>query len=972
LLQELNQLRQQAGSPSLVNLATHAALAGKAVSKSTFGNLLNGKDTRLATVEAFVLACARYASTRRPPISLPPDEINLDVWGDRYAAAHPRPVPVHGSHGGKDGSVGLAEAALKDGLGRYYDGDFEAAASCYEAAVELAIKARDAQLEARAHSRAARVLVEMLMQPQHHSDRERRTVRSRADEHLDHAERLGANDADLAVERALTSALGDDPAESLRLALRALEITRQEGHEKFRVNAVVACVQAYWRLGEPDKATALAADVAEALRTHSDDETQIVLNALWLRNKCKAGQATGSDVAEFCQLVRAAMDTRAREPELPAPRTALIVGEVADEFNRAGALPEVLTLRELICELAGSSSMACVGAVQVAELAAEIGDVTRAHSYLDRAAVSMEEARIRAVPGTTDDGPGWVTLRVLVLRARGCVLLRLAIRTTDPDEAVSRLRDGEAALDEAITFATEHHAAFEGNVDDFITDMRWWLARAKSDLNRPDEAAEQFHLVRTAPTMRYPGFVAEVGMRAWFYEAVSLLHNGQPEAAGKTISQLLADDRVSDDITRQAGPFARYVKNGVLPNRHWLDSPEAQAIATLVRSQGLRRTVAAQLAPLVSWWQEWQDDVGGGPQSELLDFWGRGGFARIAAAVRAAPHEAITVDARTLEEIRQWARILCPMFDTVIVKWKGELSSGMVMAPLREDYGGPESFGGHGYQVAAGLIIRDKWAPAMSWANPLPREVTTLLATEALPLMSSGRLVLLPAPLVGCTQSSVGWTDHLLLGGLLGGVVNVIADVDQPPTKTSQQVLDLTSHRLPYIADIGLRDLAAGLDETTAYAGPLRGLLEESLQSVALKEEEWISIRKMKRDFQDACQQLRSGLKRVSQVGGWPIAETTATVSAGSIGAPVPRLDAGEPVTDLLRAITSQQRELAPWIPYWRLHERGGHLDWSRPLDNPSKENPAPRPEFPSRVQSWLSPGTGGWTCPTVRSLEPA
>lgn len=208
--------------------------------------------------------------------------------------------------------------------------------------------------------------------------------------------------------------------------------------------------------------------------------------------------------------------------------------------------------------------------------------------------------------------------------------------------------------------------------------------------------------------------------------------------------------------------------------------------------------------------------------------------------------------------------------------------------------------------------------------------------------------------------------------GYLGGVANVITDIDQLPTQSSQHVLDLARHSLPYMADIGLQDLAAVLDETDEWVRPLRSLLDRSLQSDALKTENWLSIKALEGDIQDACHQLRTGHTRVGQAGGWHVADTTATVSAGSIGAAVPRLDADEPVTDLLRAITSQQRELAPWIPYWRLHERGGHLDWSRPLDNPSKENPAPRPEIPSRVQSWLSPGNGGWTCPTVRSLEPA
>ncbi|MCA1676460.1 MAG: hypothetical protein LC799_31240 [Actinobacteria bacterium] len=94
---ELRRLRQQAGKPSLINVQEHAELEGHEVSKSAFGNLLNGRGKpRWHTVEAFVAGCEHYAATRRPPLQLPPELVDLSGWRARYDADYPdtaaRPV----------------------------------------------------------------------------------------------------------------------------------------------------------------------------------------------------------------------------------------------------------------------------------------------------------------------------------------------------------------------------------------------------------------------------------------------------------------------------------------------------------------------------------------------------------------------------------------------------------------------------------------------------------------------------------------------------------------------------------------------------------------------------------------------------------------------------------------------------------------------------------------------------------------
>ena len=98
------------------------------------------------------------------------------------------------------------------------------------------------------------------------------------------------------------------------------------------------------------------------------------------------------------------------------------------------------------------------------------------------------------------------------------------------------------------------------------------------------------------------------------------------------------------------------------------------------------------------------------------------------------------------------------------------------------------------------------------------------------------------------------------------------------------------------------------------------------------------------------------------------IADATGGFSAGEQGDTPP---AQESITALLQSVSSIRRDLSPWIPYLRLQDYGGHLNWTCPLDNTS-EPPDPMtlaslgtgkgPE----LHTWLYPGTGGWNIPTA------
>jgi hypothetical protein len=181
---------------------------------------------------------------------------------------------------------------------------------------------------------------------------------------------------------------------------------------------------------------------------------------------------------------------------------------------------------------------------------------------------------------------------------------------------------------------------------------------------------------------------------------------------------------------------------------------------------------------------------------------------------------------------------------------------------------------------------------------------------------------------------------------------------------------------LPFIDNISMGDLATVLDDAERWTGPLRRQVMKVLASGDLNHERWASIASLEQEIQDACRELTEGLAEV--VGGrdWHVSYMDASLAAGSRGPS--HAPARESITGLLQSVASSNRELAPWIPYWRLRDRGGFLNWTCPLDNQSTppdrgamaQMAAMGGQKPAELHSWLYPGTPGWGISTAYRVE--
>lgn len=848
-----------------------------------------------------------------------------------------------------------AQGRLDQALKQNEEWAFEDAGRLNEEAAELAAKAGDRTLEERARRRAIRAWHDHI----HFSCREleevERTV-PRIAAQLAAAE-TALDTASLAYERARLTLVGGDTATALEEAKTAADLCEDKTNLQW-VDCLMLLLGLYERLGKYEEAVALANDV-EAVRAHvSEPEPCLMVEALWLDVLRGAKRATEADVRTF---VARAREQMAAHKSDDFRRLTTVLGGITNRFSQDGASAEVFVLGELGLDLAErrqSHATAASIAQQLAEVAAYRGEMEKVHLYLGKADTWAEKVR------AASDG-NWPTVQAMGLFARGRAFFWLAER--DRSTARGLLEDAYAALDKAERVAMDRQAVVRGDLEIFLADLRWWRGRTAEALGRIDEAARLFREVHSDAAMVHPRFAAEVGSEARVAEAGMLCLMGRVDESLQRVEAVLGDTRTGPAARAHATELREMLVERVKPLLEWLTSPDAQRIAEDATRRSVRESVAEQQRLLIGWWTAWgePEPSESNPQSVFLDMWGRGGFMRVAAAIRAKPHVAVAVDARSVEEIRRWARVLCPLFETVIVKWKGELGAGMVLAPAFLDLGEGD-FGLHGYSLCLGSTLERRgkeWTVGMGWANLLPKEVGVFLAGEACGLIGAGRLLVLPAPLVGCTQSAVGWTDHMLLEAFLGGVVNVVG---AGPLPSAQRVLDLSRASVPYIDGVSMGDLGLVLNDTEEWLRPLRALLFRSLQGDDLRRERWQAIAALENDIQDACRELRERLGDVARTRNWTIMESDASVAAASCGG-----DQGgrEPITDLLRACTTARRDLAPWIPYWRLQGMGGRLDWTCPLDNLS--TPPHEPRGAREIHTWLYPGTGGWLIPTV-ARQPA
>ncbi len=796
------------------------------------------------------------------------------------------------------------------------------------------------------------------------SETEGRKLTARIASHIAELELLELPAADMALERALLARLEAKPEEALRYA-QAAELETDD--PETLADALLAQLQANWQKGSPERGLDLR-DRIEAVESRlRRGDPKLVLKASWLRTLLRAGKCSAGDVQGFVDLVRGLVANL----QVPPTRAVILIDEVVRDFGRANDLEGALVLLKLALEAtttAQDAPRAATISLQIAEISAELGEAAETKKHLGIADSWMDRLK-------SHDATEWISRKALALVTSGSVEGRLARKLEASDAAASRrhLRTAYEKLKEARAFSEAHEAELTGDFGGFHADLCLRLGEVTDALGRRLEAAGYFRRARSAQIMSDDRFRG-LGVRAWAREADALLFGGKPTEARAALVEFAGTERVPESARAEARSNIRWLDNHITPVVEWFDSDAASQLRRKVMRDGLRPVIADQLRPLTEWFQAFpKGEDGRHAYSEFLDIWGRGGFSRVVAAVRADPLNAISVDATSADEIAKMARTFCPLYETVIVNWKGLLHPALGIVPMPDELGPPGAFGGQGYtRTSDTLVGKEGYHVAVGWANYLPREIAEFLATDALALLRSGRLVVFPAPLVGCTQTSVGWTDNLLADALLGGVVKTAAlgPNEKPEGRPlpADRVFDLGTAGIPFIDNVPLGDLESVLEDSAAWLSPLRRLLRSSIGSGDLRSERWDGLGSYFSEIREACRHLEErwiALTASPAGAGWHLDAASTAFSAALREEERPGSD---DITDVLRSIASAEPESSPWIPFWRLQRAGGDLNWMGALDNrstPPDEKAQLQGIQGGLAQGWLFPGDGG---PGVRT----
>lgn len=292
------------------------------------------------------------------------------------------------------------------------------------------------------------------------------------------------------------------------------------------------------------------------------------------------------------------------------------------------------------------------------------------------------------------------------------------------------------------------------------------LAHKLKVIGRVEEACEAFETAaRIGKECNAPGeFLFDV-IAPWCESEMLLGHWEKAEAMLEELGTLPRPEHFIDDAIEGI----KQQLDGSKELRRRIE--EIRRMVPTESSPTLTEANAAAVKPLLNWWQEVtvrkpaksMDDRG---LNILYDYWGSGGAVEVMANLRrfAPDHFSPFVEVRSLADIRRAVRMFSLFSDTVVLLWKGPIQTGRVFSVFPFDH----VKGGSGYMFALADVAFESpssgpWFPAIGNGAYLPEEVCAFLATEAAALLAQGRLVLLPAPAVGCWQPHHGPCENLLV-----------------------------------------------------------------------------------------------------------------------------------------------------------------------------------------------------------------
>jgi tetratricopeptide (TPR) repeat protein len=374
-----------------------------------------------------------------------------------------------------------------------------------------------------------------------------------------------------------------------------------------------------------------------------------------------------------------------------------------------------------------------------------------------------------------------------------------------------------------------------------------------------------------------------------------------------------------------------------------LQESEPAKTAGTEQCASLAEANALVVRPLLGLWDEIPERL-----AVSYDFWGRGNFERMLLNARCFSNSFnVTLEVRSLNDVKKAIRLWGLYADFLILLWKGETQNGQVMTALPEDYEDP---GGWGYIVAAGTVLKKegsakKYYPALSYISMFPDEVADFLATEARPFMASGRLVIVPAVGAGCINPGHGPFEQLL-----AEAANAI------PSVRWKRFEGTPIGSIPHSPNCPFELLAELAEAESDRLRKLRLLLLKRSQELRPDSTIGMDAKILSLEIEDALRDMEDRNNAFARKKGLEKGKEQLT------GATARFRSTGEKLTEAMPD--------SPFAPLFILQSLGygWRVDSPQILRLPSRFEPREG----DVVGTWLAPPSAGWTIPTVSARLPS
>ncbi|HPT72043.1 MAG TPA: hypothetical protein PLE74_07155 [Candidatus Cloacimonadota bacterium] len=387
-----------------------------------------------------------------------------------------------------------------------------------------------------------------------------------------------------------------------------------------------------------------------------------------------------------------------------------------------------------------------------------------------------------------------------------------------------------------------------------------------------------------------------------------------------------------------------------------LNHPKPLKWAGTDKSTTIQEAHQEIIRPLLEWKDTWPE-----ASTEIYDFWGKGNLARYILNHRGfdtAFH--VTVEATSVNQARQWVRVLCPYVDVLTILWKGPMiDNGFVFVPVNWENSNP---GGWGYMIAAGDQIKPhkrskgKWSPAMGMATLLPKDAIDFLFIEARNFFETGRLFLFPATNLGCIDKGHGPIEKMF-----NDIVNASSFLTSEGNNLSS--INFGNLPLPFFPEIPLSELSQMVN------GEAENLLETRLclrdWSRFLKDREMFETQSMKIEIHERLEsslnKIRNKFNILTKKLEW--AKQEGEISSYTFDSSNLEVKPMNPAACQLVDLHNEIRS-TPWYSFFRLSSQGNRWD----LLSGNEEKKSDEANFESKkIFHWLVPPESGWIIPTAK-----